>query len=144
VNCGHRTRAHYDDVIPRYGFGPRVAAVGMLLTGVYHLSRRSNIKGLSGSCSDMWEHREALCTFVDVDGVESPTMWLGTRTRDDDEEQGTRRREPVIFTATEYQLGQARLVVGDVLVLGVDDVAPVRAAPARVIDAHRALLNACG
>ena len=30
----------------------------------------ANIKGLSGSCSDIWEHREALWTFVDVDGVE--------------------------------------------------------------------------
>ena len=30
----------------------------------------ANIKGLSGSCSDMWEHREALWTFVVVDGVE--------------------------------------------------------------------------
>ena len=40
--CGHRTRAHYDDdVIPRYAFGPRVAAVATLLTGVYHLSRRA-------------------------------------------------------------------------------------------------------
>ena len=29
-SCGHRTRAHYDDdVIPRYAFGPRVAAVAL-------------------------------------------------------------------------------------------------------------------
>ncbi|MFM2418259.1 MAG: hypothetical protein RL385_2982, partial [Pseudomonadota bacterium] len=43
--CGHRTRAHYDDdVIPRYAFGPRVAAVATLLTGVYHLSRRSTVR----------------------------------------------------------------------------------------------------
>ena len=44
-SCGHRTRAHYDDdVIPRYAFGPRVAAVATLLTGVYHLSRRSTVR----------------------------------------------------------------------------------------------------
>jgi transposase len=44
-SCGHRTRAHYDDdVIPRYAFGPRVAAVASLLTGVYHLSRRSTVR----------------------------------------------------------------------------------------------------
>jgi transposase len=44
-NCGHRTRAHYDDdVIPRYAFGPRVAAVSALLTGMYHLSRRSTVR----------------------------------------------------------------------------------------------------
>ena len=30
----------------------------------------ADIKGLSGSCADMWEHREALWTFVEVDGVE--------------------------------------------------------------------------
>lgn len=30
----------------------------------------ANIKGLSGSCADIWEHREALWTFVDVEGVE--------------------------------------------------------------------------
>jgi transposase len=44
-NCGHRTRAHYDDdVISRYAFGPRVAAVSTLLTGVYRLSRRSTVR----------------------------------------------------------------------------------------------------
>jgi len=43
--CGHATRAHYDeDVIPRYAFGPRVAAVVVLLTGVYHLSRRDTAR----------------------------------------------------------------------------------------------------
>ena len=44
-SCGYWTRAHYDDdVIPRYAFGPRVAAVVSLLTGVYHLSRRSTVR----------------------------------------------------------------------------------------------------
>ncbi len=31
---------------------------------------KANIEGLSGSCNDMWEHREALWTFVDTEGVE--------------------------------------------------------------------------
>jgi len=40
-SCGHRTQAAYDDdVIPRTAFGPRLMAVVVLLTGVYHLSRR--------------------------------------------------------------------------------------------------------
>lgn len=38
--CGHRTRALYDDdVIPSTAFGPRLMAAVVLLTGVYHLSR---------------------------------------------------------------------------------------------------------
>lgn len=39
--CGARTRAAYDaSVIPSLAFGPRLTAVAVLLTGVYHLSRR--------------------------------------------------------------------------------------------------------
>jgi transposase len=39
--CGHRTRAAYDDdVIPGTAFGPRLMSVVVLLTGIYHLSRR--------------------------------------------------------------------------------------------------------
>ena len=44
-SCGHRTRALYDDdIIPRYAFGPRVMSVVVLLTGVYHLSRRDTVR----------------------------------------------------------------------------------------------------
>ena len=44
-SCRHRTRALYDDdIIPRYAFGPRVMAVVVLLTGVYHLSRRATVR----------------------------------------------------------------------------------------------------
>jgi transposase len=40
--CGHRTCAAYDATrIPSSPFGPRLVAVVALLTGVYHLSRRS-------------------------------------------------------------------------------------------------------
>ena len=40
--CGHRTRASYDRTrIPVSPFGPRLIAVVAMLTGVYHLSRRS-------------------------------------------------------------------------------------------------------
>lgn len=39
--CGFRTQAAYDpNVIPSLAFGPRLTAVAVLLTGVYHLSRR--------------------------------------------------------------------------------------------------------
>jgi transposase len=38
--CGHRTRAPVDDV-PASSFGPRLSAVAAMLTGVYHLSRRT-------------------------------------------------------------------------------------------------------
>jgi transposase len=39
--CGHKTRADFDDdVIPRYAFGPKLMSAVVLLTGVYHLSRR--------------------------------------------------------------------------------------------------------
>lgn len=40
--CGHRTRAAYDPtVIPSSPFGPRLVATVAMLTGAYHLSRRS-------------------------------------------------------------------------------------------------------
>lgn len=40
--CGHWTRAAYDKtLIPASPFGPRLVAVVALLTGTYHLSRRS-------------------------------------------------------------------------------------------------------
>jgi transposase len=75
-SCGHWTRAHYDDdVIPRHLFGPRVAAVTVLLTGVYHLSRRSaasllyEMLGLrisTGSISNI-EHRMSRAVEPSVD-----------------------------------------------------------------------------
>ena len=40
-HCEYKTRAAYDeDVIPRSAFGPRLMSVVVMLTGVYHLSRR--------------------------------------------------------------------------------------------------------
>jgi transposase len=43
--CGHETRAAYDNnVIPRFAFGPRLMSAVVLLTGVYHLSRRSAVR----------------------------------------------------------------------------------------------------
>jgi transposase len=38
--CGHKTWAKYEDAIPRYPFGPGLMSAVVLLTGVYHLSRR--------------------------------------------------------------------------------------------------------
>jgi transposase len=46
--CGHKTRAAYDDQeIPASPFGPRLMSIVALLTGVYHVSRRSTAKLLS-------------------------------------------------------------------------------------------------
>jgi len=42
ARCGHRTQAAYDKKkIPSSPFGPQLTAVVAMLTGVYHLSRRS-------------------------------------------------------------------------------------------------------
>lgn len=50
-SCGHETWAKYDpNKIPRYPFGPGLMAAVVLLTGVYHLSRRG-APSCSGSCS---------------------------------------------------------------------------------------------
>ena len=38
--CGYKTWAKYEDAIPRYPFGPGLMSAVVLLTGVYHLSRR--------------------------------------------------------------------------------------------------------
>lgn len=46
--CGHKTRAAYDEQeIPASPFGPRLMSIVALLTGVYHVSRRSAAKLLS-------------------------------------------------------------------------------------------------
>ncbi|HVN34334.1 MAG TPA: DUF6444 domain-containing protein, partial [Casimicrobiaceae bacterium] len=46
--CGHKTRAPYDEQeIPASPFGPRLMSMVALLTGVYHVSRRSAAKLLS-------------------------------------------------------------------------------------------------
>ena len=46
--AGHRTRAAHDpDLIPASPFGPGLASITALLTGVYHLSRRRAAKLLS-------------------------------------------------------------------------------------------------
>lgn len=38
--CGYRTRAKQDGRVPKSAFGPRLSSILVLLTGVYHLSRR--------------------------------------------------------------------------------------------------------
>ena len=44
-SCGHATWAEYDrDKIPRSAFGPGLMAAVVLLTGVYHLSRRNTAR----------------------------------------------------------------------------------------------------
>jgi transposase len=47
-HCGYKTRAVHDEkVIPPSPFGPRLMAIMGMLTGVYHVSRRSTVRLLS-------------------------------------------------------------------------------------------------
>ena len=39
-DCGHQTRAPYDERIPSSPFGPRLMSIIALLTGIYNVSRR--------------------------------------------------------------------------------------------------------
>jgi transposase len=45
--CGHVTRATGEGVIPSSPFGPRLMALVVLFTGIYHLSRRRTIEILN-------------------------------------------------------------------------------------------------
>jgi transposase/uncharacterized coiled-coil protein SlyX len=47
-HCGYKTRAAHDEkVIPQSPFGPRLMAIMAMITGVYHVSRRSAVGLLS-------------------------------------------------------------------------------------------------
>jgi transposase len=47
-HCGYKTRAAHDDkVIPQSPFGPRLMAIMAMITGIYHVSRRSAVGLLS-------------------------------------------------------------------------------------------------
>jgi transposase len=47
-HCGYKTRAAHDDkVIPKSPFGPRLMAIMAMITGIYHVSRRSAVGLLS-------------------------------------------------------------------------------------------------
>jgi transposase len=48
----------------------RMAPVRRELEAVLERAKAANVRGLSGSCDDILEHREALWTFVERDGVE--------------------------------------------------------------------------
>ncbi|MEZ4324386.1 MAG: IS66 family transposase [Polyangiales bacterium] len=56
--------------LTREQFAARVAPLRADFERTLRRGIDADIKGLSGSCADLWEHREALWTFVDVDGVE--------------------------------------------------------------------------
>jgi transposase len=45
--CGHTTRATGAGIIPVSPFGPRLMSMVVLLTGIYHLSRRKAVQALS-------------------------------------------------------------------------------------------------
>jgi transposase len=43
-HCGYKTRAAHDEkVIPQSPFGPRLMAIMAMITGIYHVSRRSAV-----------------------------------------------------------------------------------------------------
>jgi transposase len=47
-HCGYKTRAAHDEkVIPQSPFGPRLMAIMAMITGIYHVSRRSAVGLLS-------------------------------------------------------------------------------------------------
>lgn len=47
-HCGYKTRAAHDEkVIPQSPFGPRLTAIMAMITGIYHVSRRSAVGLLS-------------------------------------------------------------------------------------------------
>jgi len=56
--------------LTREQFAARVAPVRADFERTLRRGIDADIKGLSGSCADLWEHREALWTFVEVDDVE--------------------------------------------------------------------------
>ncbi len=56
--------------LTRAQLAARVAPVRADFERTLHRAIDADIKGLSGSCADIWAHREALWTFVEVDGVE--------------------------------------------------------------------------
>ena len=45
--CGYESRGRLSDDVPSSPFGPRLASIAALLTGVYHVSRRRAVKLLS-------------------------------------------------------------------------------------------------
>lgn len=55
-DCGHTSWASYDAQIPRSPFGPRLSSIVVMLTGVYHLSRRQTRRLLY----EVWEIRISL------------------------------------------------------------------------------------
>ena len=59
-----------DDRLTREQLTARMAPVRADFERTLQRALAAEVKGFSGSCADIWEHREALWTFVEVDGVE--------------------------------------------------------------------------
>jgi transposase len=75
IHCWHQVR---DGTMSRAEFKRKMAALGPLIEGHLQAGVRLELRGVSGSCKDILEHRLALWTFVDVVGVE-PTNNAGER-----------------------------------------------------------------
>jgi transposase len=67
IHCWHKVR---DGTMSRSAFGAMMVRMKPVVEG--HLERgvQLRVRGVSGSCADILEHRLALWTFVDRDGVE--------------------------------------------------------------------------
>jgi transposase len=75
IHCWHRVR---DGTMSRARFQRLVASLGPLIEGHLENGVRMGVRGVSGSCADIIEHRRALWTFANVPGVE-PTNNHGER-----------------------------------------------------------------
>src|SRR5207247_10267506 len=67
MHCWHQAR---DGTMPRPTFQRVVESLGTIIERHLEAGVRLGIRGVSGSCADILEHREALWTFARVPGVE--------------------------------------------------------------------------
>jgi transposase len=75
IHSWHRVR---DGTMSRRNFQHVMASLGLVVERHLENGVRLGIRGVSGSCADILEHRQALWTFVNVPGVE-PTNNHGER-----------------------------------------------------------------
>lgn len=91
--CGYKTRAAHDEkVIPQSPFGPRLMAIIAMITGIYHVSRRSAV-GLLGDLLGVRVSLGALSTVEARVGVAvQPVVdeaWVHVRSADVKHTDGT-------------------------------------------------------
>jgi transposase len=67
MHCWHRAR---DGTLPRKNFQQMMTSLGAVMERHLANGVRLGVRGVSGSCADILEHRQAMWTFVSVPGVE--------------------------------------------------------------------------